>query len=124
MASAAAVDIHIRATHLAEWRRAQGLTQRELARRLDVSQNYIPAMEGGSRDPGPEMRAKLMASLGVGFFDLFEVVLVGVADDELHLVPAAATPVASAGMQTAVRGMQTANQSETDASIKPRGASG
>jgi hypothetical protein len=67
-----------------------------------VSQNYIPAMEGGSRDPGPEMRARLMASLGVAFFDLFEVVLVGIADDELHLVPA--TPVASAGKQTAVRG--------------------
>lgn len=103
MASAAAVDIRIRATHLAEWRRAQRLTQRELARRLDVSQNYIPAMEGGSRDPGPEMRARLMASLAAGFFDLFEVVLVGVADDELHLVPAA-TPVASPAKQTAVRG--------------------
>ena len=123
MASAAAVDIRIRATHLAEWRRAQRLTQRELARRLDVSQNYIPAMEGGSRDPGPEMRARLMAILGVGFFDLFEVVLVGVADDELHLVPAA-TPPASAAKQTAVRGMQTANQPETAASIKPRGPSG
>ena len=113
----APVQVRIRATRLAEWRRAQRLTQRELARRLDVSQNYIPAMEGASRDPGPEMRARLIAILGVGFFDLFEVILVGVADDELHLVPAAATPVASAGMQTA-------NQSETDASIKPRGASG
>ncbi len=61
-------------------------------------------MEGGSRDPGPEMRGRLMASLGASFFELFEVVLVGVADDELHLVPAAATPVASAGKQTAVRG--------------------
>ena len=121
---ASAVDIRIRATHLAKWRRAQGLTQRELARRLEVSQNYIPAMEGGSRDPGPEMRAKLMASLGVGFFDLFEVVLVGVADDELHLVPAAGTPVASGGMRTAVRGMQTANQPMTAASINPRGPSG
>ena len=99
----APVQVRIRATRLAEWRRAHGLTQRELARRLDVSQNYIPAMEGGSRDPGPEMRARLMASRGVGFFDLFEVVLVGVADDELHLV-SAATPVASAGKQTAVRG--------------------
>ena len=97
------IQVRIRATHLAERRRAQGLTQRELARRLDVSQNYIPAMEGGSRDPGPEMRARLIASLGVGFFDLFEVILVGVTDDELHLVPAA-TPVASPGKQTAVRG--------------------
>jgi transcriptional regulator with XRE-family HTH domain len=99
----APVQVRIRATRLAEWRRAQGLTQRELARRLDVSQNYIPALEGGSRDPGPEMRGRLMASLGVSFFELFEVVLVGVADDELHLVPAAAPPVASSGMQTAVR---------------------
>ena len=94
MAPADPVQIRIRATHLAEWRRAHGLTQRQLARRLAVSQNYIPALEGGSRDPGPTMRGRLMQSLGVGFFDLFEVVLVGVAGEELHLQPAAEPPAA------------------------------
>ena len=88
MAPGGPVLVRIRATRLAEWRRAQGLTQRELARRLAVSQNYIPALESGSRDPGPDMRGRLMQSLGVGFFELFDVVLVGVARQELHLEPA------------------------------------
>ena len=87
MATAGPIQVRIRATRLAEWRRAQGLPQRELARRLAVSQNYIPALEGGSRDPGPTMRGRLMENLGVGFFDLFEVVLVGVAGEEFHLQP-------------------------------------
>jgi transcriptional regulator with XRE-family HTH domain len=94
MAPGGPVQVRIRATRLAEWRRARGLTQRELARRLAVSQNYIPALEGGSRDPGPEMRGRLMASLGVGFFELFDIVLVGVAGEELHLQPSASPPTA------------------------------
>jgi len=94
MAAAGPVHIRIRATRLAEWRRAQGLTQRELARRLAVSQNYIPALESGSRDPGPTMRGRLMENLGVGFFDLFEVVLVGVAGEEFHLQPSSPPPPA------------------------------
>ncbi len=94
MAPADPIQIRIRATHLAEWRRAHGLTQRQLAHRLAVSQNYIPALEGGSRDPGPTMRGRLMQTLGVGFFDLFEVVLVGVAGEELQLQPATAPPAA------------------------------
>jgi hypothetical protein len=61
---------------------------------LAVSQNYIPALESGSRDPGPTMRGRLMENLGVGFFDLFEVVLVGVAGQELRLRPAAAPSAA------------------------------
>ena len=92
MATAGPIQVRIRATRLAEWRRAQGLTQRELARRLAVSQNYIPALEGGSRDPGPTMRGRLMENLGVGFFELFDVVLVGVAGEELHLQPLSAPP--------------------------------
>jgi hypothetical protein len=35
-----------------------------------------------------------MQSLGAGFFDLFEVVLVGVAGEELQLLPATAPPAA------------------------------
>ena len=61
---------------MAELRQARGLTQRELARRLDVTQNYIPALEAGTRQAGPGLRAPLMENLGTGFFDLFDVVLV------------------------------------------------
>jgi transcriptional regulator with XRE-family HTH domain len=94
MAPGGPVQVRIRATRLAEWRRAQGLTQRELAHRLAVSQNYIPALEGGSRDPGPTMRGRLMENLGVGFFDLFEVVLIGVAGEEFHLQLSSTPPAA------------------------------
>jgi hypothetical protein len=40
------------------------------------------------------MRGRLMASLGVGFFELFDIVLVGVAGEELHLQPSASPPTA------------------------------
>jgi transcriptional regulator with XRE-family HTH domain len=68
--------VEVRATRLADCRRARNMTQRELARRLGVTQNYIPALEAGTRDPGPSLRKPLMQVLGAGFFDLFDVVLV------------------------------------------------
>jgi transcriptional regulator with XRE-family HTH domain len=80
--------LEVRAPRLAEVRRARGLTQRELARSLGVTQNYIPALEAGTRLAGPRMRGLLCTSLDLGFFDLFDVVLV--ADDggtEVHLRP-------------------------------------
>lgn len=87
VAPADPIELRIRATQLAKWRRTRGLTQRELAQRLAVSQNYIPSLESGSRDPGPNLRGLLMERLGVEFFDLFDVVLVGVDGEELHLQP-------------------------------------
>jgi hypothetical protein len=41
------------------------------------------------------MRGRLMENLGVGFFDLFEVVLVGVAGEEFHLRPSSTPPAAA-----------------------------
>jgi len=57
-----------------------GWTQRELARRLDVTQNYIPALELGSRNPGPSLRQALMKLFKVDFEDLFTVVMVNPND--------------------------------------------
>ncbi|GAC1338170.1 MAG: hypothetical protein NVSMB29_03590 [Candidatus Dormibacteria bacterium] len=52
------------------------LTQRELARRLGVTQNYIPALEAGTRNPGPKLRQALMHLFECDFEDLFQVVMV------------------------------------------------
>ena len=56
------------------------LTQRELARRLDVTQNYIPALEAGTRNPGPKLRRALMQLFQCEFEDLFQVVMVNPVD--------------------------------------------
>jgi transcriptional regulator with XRE-family HTH domain len=53
-----------------------GWTQRELAKRLGVTQNYIPALELGNRNPGPDLRQKLMTLFKCDFEDLFTVVMV------------------------------------------------
>ncbi len=81
------IRIEVRASRLAELRQARGLTQRELARRLDVTQNYIPAVEAGTRQAGPRLRGPLMENLGVDFFDLFDVVLVADDGQEVQLRP-------------------------------------
>jgi transcriptional regulator with XRE-family HTH domain len=81
------IRIEVRATRLAELRQARGLTQRELARRLDVTQNYIPALEAGTRQAGPRLRGPLMENLGAAFFDLFDVVLVADDGQEVQLSP-------------------------------------
>ena len=52
------------------------LTQRELARRLGVTQNYIPALEAGTRNPGPKLRQSLMQLFDCDFEELFQVVMV------------------------------------------------
>jgi transcriptional regulator with XRE-family HTH domain len=89
---APAVHVKVRASGLAECRCARGLTQRQLAALVGVSQNYIPALEGGSREPGPKLRAQLTDVLGIGFFDLFEVVLMGLNGAELRLRPGGEAP--------------------------------
>ena len=52
------------------------LTQRELARRLGVTQNYIPALEAGTRNPGPKLRQSLLQLFDCDFEELFQVVMV------------------------------------------------
>jgi transcriptional regulator with XRE-family HTH domain len=57
-------------------RETRGLTQRTLARDLGISQNYIPAIEAGTRRAGPKLQEQLVKYFGCRFDELFEVVLV------------------------------------------------
>ena len=50
------MNVEVRAIGLRAMRDRHHLTQRELARRLGVTQNYIPALEAGTRNPGPKLR--------------------------------------------------------------------
>lgn len=80
--------VHIDATHLKQRRIAAGLTQRELAHRLGIRQNYVPAIEANTRQAGLNLHQAICDILGRGFSDLFEVVLVDdVAGKETRFVP-------------------------------------
>jgi transcriptional regulator with XRE-family HTH domain len=57
-------------------REKRGLTQRQLARDLGISQNYIPAIEANSRKAGPKVQQQMVKYFGCSFADLFEVVLI------------------------------------------------
>lgn len=82
--------MEVRATGLRSRREAAGWTQRELARRLGVTQNYIPALELGNRNPGPDLRQRLMELFHADFEDLFTVVMVNPVDHtEQVMVPEA-----------------------------------
>src|SRR4030088_3573841 len=70
------MNVEVRATGLRTMRDKHHLTQRELARRLNVTQNYIPALEAGTRNPGPKLRQSLMQLFQCDFEDLFQVVMV------------------------------------------------
>ncbi len=79
------VDVEVRASGLKARRRERGLTQRELAKLVGVTQNYIPAIENGGRHPGPELTERLMTALSASFEDLFEVVLIEASGRECKL---------------------------------------
>ncbi|MFN2466301.1 MAG: helix-turn-helix transcriptional regulator [Candidatus Dormibacteria bacterium] len=68
--------VDVRASGLRTRREARGWTQRELAKRAGVTQNYIPALELGTRNPGPDLRQKLMDLFQCDFEDLFTVVMI------------------------------------------------
>jgi transcriptional regulator with XRE-family HTH domain len=70
------VRIEVRATGLKAIREKRGLTQRQLAHDPSISQNYIPAIEGGARPAGPKLQQQLVKYFDCRFEDLFEVVLV------------------------------------------------
>ncbi len=57
-------------------REKRGLTQRQLARDLGISQNYIPAIEANARQAGPKLQQQLIKYFGVRSESLFETVLV------------------------------------------------
>ena len=70
------MKVEVRAVGLRATREKRGLTQRQLAKDIGVSQNYIPALEAGSRRPGPDIRERLTKYFACAFDDLFDVVLV------------------------------------------------
>src|SRR5438034_9643509 len=70
------MKIEVRAVGLKAMREKRGLTQRQLAHDLGISQNYIPAIEAGARRAGPKLQEELVKYFGCQFADLFEVVLV------------------------------------------------
>src|ERR1700694_1544772 len=70
------MKVEVRAVGLKSMRDKRGLTQRQLARDLGISQNYIPAIEGGARHAGPKLQEQMVRYFGCRFDDLFEVVLI------------------------------------------------
>jgi transcriptional regulator with XRE-family HTH domain len=83
------MKIEVRATGLRAMRQKKGLTQRQLAKDLSISQNYIPAIEAGTRRAGPELMASLVKYFRCDFWELFEVYLVnGENRDQQRLLPA------------------------------------
>jgi transcriptional regulator with XRE-family HTH domain len=70
------MKVEVRATGLRARRESKGWTQRELAKKLEVTQNYIPAMELGNRNPSADLRLRMMQLFKCDFEDLFTVVMV------------------------------------------------
>ena len=78
--------VEVRATRLKTEREKRGLTQRQLAKDVGVSQNYIPALEAGARRAGPNVQQRLVKYFGCRFEDLFEVVLVDLESGQERLL--------------------------------------
>jgi transcriptional regulator with XRE-family HTH domain len=74
--SPTAARVEVRATKLRAQPEKRGLTPRQLAKDVGVSQNYIPAIERGARKAGPQLQERLLKYFGCDFEDLFEIVLV------------------------------------------------
>ena len=54
------VRVEVRATGLKALQEKRGLTQRQLAHDLGISQNYIPAIEANTRQAGPKLQDALV----------------------------------------------------------------
>ena len=70
------MKVEVRATGLKAMREKRGLTQRQLAHDLGISQNYVPAIESGARRAGPKLQQQMVKYFGCRFEELFEVVLI------------------------------------------------
>lgn len=55
-------------------RRARTINQKELARLVGISQQYLSKIERGLMVPAPDVRARIAAILGVSADDLWEPV--------------------------------------------------
>ena len=90
------MNVEVRATGLRALRDKHGLTQRELARRLGVTHNYIPALEAGTRNPGPKLRQALMQLFQCDFEDLFQVVMINPVNKREQVLKPVEPPQAEA----------------------------
>ena len=61
--------VRLRAEVVWEYLTRHNLSQNAFARRLDIDPGYFSQMLNGRRFPSPEMRARLMAALGITEFD-------------------------------------------------------
>ena len=64
-----ALRVRLRAEVVWEYLTRHNLSQNAFARRLDIDPGYFSQMLNGRRFPSPEMRARLMAALGITEFD-------------------------------------------------------
>ena len=64
-----ALRVRLRAEVVWEYMTRHNLSQNAFARRLDIDPGYFSQMLNGRRFPSPEMRARLMAALGITEFD-------------------------------------------------------
>ena len=81
--------VEVRASGLRAMRQRRGLTQRQLAKDLDVSQNYIPAIEANDRQPGPKLQQQMIRYFDCAFEDLFQVMLIDPETGREQLLQAA-----------------------------------
>jgi DNA-binding XRE family transcriptional regulator len=66
----------VRAAGVNAMREKPGLTQRQLAHDLGISQNDIPAIKGGARRAGPKLQDQLVKYCRCRFEDLVKIVLI------------------------------------------------
>lgn len=70
LTAAEALELADAQTPLAFWRRKRGLTQAELARRVNVAQNTLSSMETGERTGTVSVLKRVASALGVRIEDL------------------------------------------------------
>ena len=59
---------------LARLREVKGLSQRELARRCEISAPYLCQLENGLKQPSPSVALRLVTALGIKPGDVMEQV--------------------------------------------------
>ncbi len=60
--------------HIAELRNGKGLTQEQLAGKMEISSKYLSSIERGRENPTLDTLIKLSESLGVNIEDIFRFI--------------------------------------------------